>query len=136
MSQLATDADTAFDPRLPRRLVPVIIARPRIKAGKPTVMGKLPAKVISRIARQNHGRIRLCYEDGLRRNEHLRGRVMVRFVIGQKGRVSNTTASGDLPDAAVISCIARAMSNVLFPTPEAGVVRVSLPFEFAFHVRL
>ncbi len=51
--------------------------------------GRLPPEVIQRIVRQNFGRFRLCYENGLRNNPNLQGRVSVRFVIGRDGAVSN-----------------------------------------------
>ena len=57
--------------------------------GRDQVNGRLPPEVIQRIVRQNFGRFRLCYENGLRNNPNLQGRVSVRFVIGRDGAVSN-----------------------------------------------
>jgi hypothetical protein len=87
--------------------------------------------VIQRIVRQNFGRFRLCYENGLRANPHLRGRIAVRFTIGRDGSVVDARDGGsELPDAGVVSCVARAFSNLAFPQPEGGVVTVVYPITF------
>jgi hypothetical protein len=92
--------------------------------------GRLPPEVIQRIVRQNFGRFRLCYESGLRSSPTLQGRVVVRFVIGSDGRVSNVGGGGDMPDSAVVSCVTRAFYGLSFPQPDGGVVMVSYPIVF------
>jgi len=99
-------------------------------SGSLRVAGRLPPAVIERIVKQNYGRFRLCYENGLRNNPNLQGRVAVRFVIGRDGRVFNVSGGGDLPDAGVISCVTRAFYGLTFPQPEGGVVTVGYPLEF------
>ncbi len=66
---------------------------------RPAVSGRLPPEVIQRIARRQFGRARLCYENGLRRNPALTGRVVVRFVIGRERQRQRAPANGgsDLP---------------------------------------
>ena len=59
---------------------------PSLRQGTTTVNGRLPPEVIQRIVRQNFGRFRLCYENGLRTNPNLSGRVAVKFVIDRFGR--------------------------------------------------
>jgi len=104
---------------------------PRIRQGATQVSGRLPPEVIQRIVRQNFGRFRLCYENGLRRNPNLQGRVAVRFIIDRSGAVASTSNGGsDLPDSAVVSCVARAFMNLSFPQPEGGVVVVTYPIMF------
>jgi hypothetical protein len=100
---------------------------PQVRMGAVSVSGRLPPEVIQRIVRQNFGRFRLCYENGLRTNPALEGRVVVRFVIGRDGHVANVAGSGDLPDPAVRSCIVRAFNGLSFPEPEGGIVTVSYP---------
>jgi hypothetical protein len=100
--------------------------------GATTVSGRLPPEVIQRIVRQNYGRFRLCYENGLRNNPNLQGRVSVRFVIGRDGSVSNVgNAGSDLPDPAVVSCVTRAYYGLSFPQPEGGIVTVVYPIMFS-----
>lgn len=105
---------------------------PQVRMGATTVNGRLPPEVIQRIVRQNYGRFRLCYENGLRNNPNLQGRVSVRFVIGRDGAVSNVSNGGsDMPDAAVVQCVVRAYYGLSFPQPEGGIVTVVYPIMFS-----
>jgi FHA domain len=101
---------------------------PQVRMGATQVSGRLPPEVIQRIVRQNFGRFRLCYENGLRNNPNLQGRVSVRFVIGRDGAVSQVSNGGsDLPDGGVVSCVVRAFYGLSFPQPEGGIVTVTYP---------
>lgn len=103
-----------------------------VRYGAMTVSGRLPPEVIHRIIRQNFGRFRLCYEQGLRNNPNLQGRVSVRFVIGRDGAISNVANGGsDMPDGGVVNCIVRAFYGLSFPQPEGGIVTVVYPIMFA-----
>lgn len=102
---------------------------PRLRAaGNTTVSGRLPPELIQRVVRQNYGRFRACYENGLRTNPNLTGRVTARFIIGRDGGVSNAANGGsDLPDSGVVSCVVSAFYGLSFPAPEGGIVTVSYP---------
>jgi hypothetical protein len=101
---------------------------PKVRMGATTVSGRLPPEVIQRIVRQNYGRFRMCYEQGLSRNPNLEGRVSARFVIGRDGAVSNASNGGsDLPDSGVVSCVISAFYGLSFPQPEGGIVTVVYP---------
>jgi hypothetical protein len=105
---------------------------PSVRMGATQVSGRLPPEVIQRIVRQNFGRFRLCYENGLRNNPNLQGRVSVRFVIGRDGAVSNVGNGGsDMPDGGVVSCVVRAFYGLSFPQPEGGIVTVTYPIMFS-----
>jgi hypothetical protein len=105
---------------------------PQVRMGATTVSGRLPPEVIQRIVRQNFGRFRLCYENGLKNNPSLQGRVSVRFVIGRDGAVGSVGNGGsDLPDSAVVNCVVRSFSGLSFPQPEGGIVTVVYPISFA-----
>jgi hypothetical protein len=98
---------------------------------KTEVNGRIPEEVIQRIVRQNFGRFRLCYENGLRTNPALSGRVATKFVIGRDGSVMMAADGGsDLPDQAVVGCVVRSFSNLSFPAPEGGTVKVTYPIVF------
>jgi len=104
---------------------------PAVRMGVSTVSGRMPPEVIQRIVRQNFGRFRLCYENGLRTSPNLGGRVAERFVIGRDGAVSNVGNGGsDLPDPAVVSCVVRAFYGLSFPQPDGGIVTVTYPIVF------
>jgi len=97
-----------------------------------SVSGRLPPEAIQRIIRQNFGRFRGCYEQGLFKNPTLAGRVTVRFVIGRDGAVSSVADGGsDVPDRAMVGCVVRAFYGLSFPQPEGGVVNVAYPIVFS-----
>ena len=103
-----------------------------MRTGSPTVSGRLPPEVIQRVVRQNFGRFKACYENGLRGNPSLQGRVSVRFVIGHDGAIQSAANGGsDLPDAGVVSCVTRAFYGLSFPQPENGIVTVTYPIVFS-----
>jgi hypothetical protein len=105
---------------------------PIVRIGGGDVSGRIPPEVIQRIVRQNNGRFRLCYENGLRGNPSLQGRVVVRFVISDGGAVMSAANGGsDLPDAGVVSCVTRAFYGLSFPAPDRGIVTVSYPIMFS-----
>jgi hypothetical protein len=98
---------------------------PQVRHGRVTVSGRLPPEVVARIVRQNYGRFRLCYENGLRDNPNLQGQVGVRFVIGRDGAVGDARNGGsDLPDNRVVQCVVRAFMGLSYPQPESGIVTV------------
>jgi hypothetical protein len=104
---------------------------PSLRQGATQVNGRLPPEVIQRIVRQNFGRFRLCYENGLRNNPNLQGRVAVKFVIDRSGAVSTASDGGsDLPDQGVVGCVVRGFGNLSFPQPEGGIVTVVYPIIF------
>jgi hypothetical protein len=105
---------------------------PRLRQGATTVNGRLAPEVIQRIARQNFGRFRLCYETGLRSDPKLAGTVVTKFVIGADGSVTSSARDNatTMPDATVVSCVTRGFSNLSFPQPEGGIVVVTYPLIF------
>jgi hypothetical protein len=106
---------------------------PQVRQGTTTVNGRLPPEVIQRIVRQNFGRFRLCYENGLRSNPLLQGRVAVKYVIERDGSVRGTPTDGgsDMPDQNVVQCVMRAFQNLSYPQPEGGIVTVIFPLIFS-----
>ncbi|HEX7664676.1 MAG TPA: AgmX/PglI C-terminal domain-containing protein [Polyangiaceae bacterium] len=105
---------------------------PSLRQGTTQVNGRLPPEVIQRIVRQNFGRFRLCYENGMRQNPNLSGRVQVKFVIDRSGAVSTSQDGGsDLPDQSVVQCVVRGFQNLSFPQPEGGIVTVVYPIIFS-----
>jgi hypothetical protein len=109
--------------------------KPQGPSMRPQVMnvnGHIPPEVIQRIVRQNFGRFRNCYDNGLRTNPALSGRVVSKFVIDRTGAVSVSQDGGsDMPDRAVVACVVRSFSGLSFPQPEGGIVTVNYPIMFS-----
>jgi hypothetical protein len=105
---------------------------PSIREGAVQVNGRLPPEVIRRIVRQNFGRFRLCYENGLKSNASLAGGVSVRFVIDASGAVATTSDAGStLRSPDTVSCIVRSFGSLSFPQPEGGTVTVVYPLDLS-----
>jgi hypothetical protein len=82
--------------------------------------------------RQNFGRYTFCYQNGLKANPNLEGRVAVRFVIDRSGAVAFAADGGsDLPDAGVRQCVVSSFTNLSFPAPDNGTVTVVYPLVFS-----
>lgn len=113
-------------------------ASPALHHGKvhddgPTLTGGgLPAEVVRRIVRQNFGRARLCYENGLRTDPSLAGTVRTRFVIDRSGAAGSVSDAGStLPDKATLACVQRMFGYLSFPEPAGGPVTVVYSLSFA-----
>lgn len=105
---------------------------PQIRPSNTVVSGHLPPEVVQRVVRQSFGRFRGCYEEGLRANPNLEGRVTARFVIARDGSVASVQSGGsDLPDAKVVSCVLRNYQALSFPSPGDGIVTVTYPLMFS-----
>jgi hypothetical protein len=118
---------------------PSFLARQKHEARSPILRGEktqvdqatIPPEVIQRVVRSNFGRFRACYENGLRKNPSLEGRVAVRFLIDRDGTVGMSTDGGSsIPDAGVVGCVVGAFRGLSFPAPERGVVTVTYPILF------
>ena len=104
----------------------------RMRRAELETNGRLPADTIQRTVRQQFGRFRICYENGLTKNPNLAGRVAVRFIIDRTGSVTMAQDGGsELADADVVACVARVFLNLSFPPPPDGVVTVTYPIVFS-----
>jgi len=141
-SASASDDLFAHPPPIPPPAPPTVTKRivarahvtkaPMIRMGSTHVSGRLPPEIIQRIVRQNFGRFRACYEEGLRRRgPTLTGRIATKFVIGRDGIVRDLAlAESDMNDADVESCVTKAFGGLQFPVPEGGIVTVVYPIAF------
>jgi outer membrane biosynthesis protein TonB len=94
--------------------------------------GKLNPAVIQEHLRASFSKLRRCYEQGVRNNAGLGGKVTVRFVIEKDGRVGNAVpVCTSMPDPAVVACIVAEYGLIRFPRPEAGSVTVVYPVTFS-----
>ncbi len=102
------------------------------RAGGPSASGILPPSVIQPVVRSNFGAMRKCYQQGQARDPNLRGKVVIRFVIGRDGKVTRAelTKDSNLPDAKASTCVVEAFKSLKFPEPDGGVVTVVYPIVF------
>lgn len=108
------------------------LGRPSVQMGHPVSTGDYPPEIIQRIVRQNLGRIRLCYENALKKTPTLEGRVSVKYFIDAKGAVKNAADDGsDLQDAATVACIVKAFGDITYPAPIGATVNVKYPILLA-----
>lgn len=114
------------------------------KVGRPTgqselgidepgdVQGGLDREVIRRVILSHRAQIRYCYEKQLNKTPDLAGKVLVEFVIGGDGKVTQARAAENtLSDAEVSRCLVSKVRTWTFPQPKGGgVVVVTYPFLF------
>jgi len=105
---------------------------PRVAIGKPEVRGGVDRDIVRRVVRSHMNEVRHCYNEGLKRNPSIKGRVSVSFVLSPAGRVPSSTVSDRTLPAPVAECIAKATKRWRFPaTKTAGNVIVKIPFVLA-----
>ncbi len=100
--------------------------------GDPVTNGRLAPEVIRRIVRLNDGRYRFCYQNALRTDPNLQGRVTVKFMIDRSGAVAFAADGGsDIPDEGVRRCVVSSFLGLSFPQPDNGTVSVVYPIVFS-----
>ncbi len=105
---------------------------PKIRSGAAVVKGTLGREVVRRIVQRHSNETRACYSQALRADPHLKGRVVVRFVISSTGTVLNAAITqSTLEDAAFEACLLAAIQRWTFPKPQEGVTVVTYPFTFS-----
>ncbi|MFS8067768.1 MAG: AgmX/PglI C-terminal domain-containing protein, partial [Byssovorax sp.] len=104
---------------------------PQVRMGATQVSGRLPPETIQRIIRQNMGKFRACYMNGIARNAALAGRVALRFVIDRTGSVIDAAMdSSSLADAQANACLVREIRTLQFPAPDSGTITITYPLVF------
>jgi TonB family protein len=95
--------------------------------------GEFDSKLVTAEVKKRLRAIQICYEQQLRRNPALQGKVTVEFTIEQSGTVSKANATANTTnDPAVAACVVDAVKRFRFnPGPEGGSVTYSYPFVFA-----
>jgi hypothetical protein len=110
----------------------VLLALAGCSLPRPPVTGGPLVNEIQRVVRANVGRVRPCYERGLRSNPTLHGRVVVHFLIGRDGVADDVANAGsDLPDSEAVWCVVRSFEGLKFPTLAGGYVNVNYPLLLA-----
>lgn len=127
-----TGLDQGFGPGVGKMRGNHNVSAPKLRVGLTDTSGKIPPETIQRIVRQNFGRFKLCYENGLKNNPELNGRVSVKFIIDRGGAAAQASNGGSsLPDAAVVNCVVKSFNGLSFPAPESGIVTVGYSIQFS-----
>ncbi len=82
--------------------------------------------------RGRRGAIQSCYERELKRNHSLSGRLVLKFTISSRGRVTGLDLSeGSLQNAGVSDCITSLAKGWVLPFTPEDEVPVAFPFVFS-----
>jgi Ca-activated chloride channel family protein len=127
-----TGSGVGYGSTAAERLVSRAVSGPLIRAAPAVVMGALSPDMLRRDVLRNMGQLRHCYEQALQRSPTLRGRIVVRFVVGPNGQVMGSTVAEDsMGDPSVGTCVANAVRTwTMPPPPDGAVVTVNYPFTF------
>lgn len=107
-------------------------SRVDVPGGEVEFVGSIDGEAVRRAIRSIISSIRACYESRLNLDRNLAGKVVIRFVIGEEGKViSSVVKSSSVADPEVGRCVAARIQGQRFPEPPPGVVgEVSYPFVF------
>lgn len=94
--------------------------------------GTIDREAVRRVIRSILPQIKSCYERELRVKKGLEGKVVIRFVIMEQGRVKSAgTKSSSMGNSTVESCVAARIREARFPEPPVGSeAEVDYPFVF------
>jgi TonB family protein len=105
----------------------------RVIPGKTTVVGGLDREQIDKVIRRHLNEIKFCYEQELKKQPDLGGKVAVMFTIDPTGAVSDSNvADSSLGNANTENCMLARIRRWKFPEPRGGgVVSVTYPWVFS-----
>jgi TonB family protein len=95
--------------------------------------GEFDSSVVVSMIKTRLRAIQMCYEQQLRRNPTLAGKVTIEFSIQPRGNVTDVKVKENTTnDAAVGTCVANTVSTFRFnPGPQGGSVTYAYPFVFS-----
>lgn len=107
--------------------------RAKVRFDTPTqsVGGKLDGSEISKVLKRKTSQFQKCHERELKKNPKAGGKVIVMFVINNRGRVTSARPTADSVGGEVGQCVAGVISRLKFSQPEGGDVTVSKAFVFS-----
>ncbi len=121
-------ARVRVDTQLLRGRMPKRLRRNRRTGRYPKVLSH--RSLLARSRKYGYWPFRLCFEDGLRENQRLKGKTVLRLVINGRGRVSSARlSSSKLKDTVVVECLRDRARALTYPPPPRGrsvVVRLTV----------
>lgn len=95
------------------------------------VDGQIDKKIVAKTIRRRQRAFQQCYENALKSNSKLAGKLMVEFVIGDDGRVKAAdVVRDDVGSAEVSKCVLNLVKRLRFPQPDDGEVTITNSFVF------
>jgi hypothetical protein len=92
----------------------------------------LDKNAIRQVVHAHLDEVRKCYEDQLKSNPSLSGKLLIRFILSEAGTVSEAAVKkSTIPSPAVSSCIVERVKMWTFPAAKGIVGVVEYPFEFS-----
>jgi tRNA A-37 threonylcarbamoyl transferase component Bud32 len=100
--------------------------------GEAGVIGSLDKEVIQKFIRKHMSEVKWCYEQALRQDPTVNGKVLISFVISPLGHVLQTKIKETtMHNAGVEECLRAKVMRWKFPEPKGGgIVVVNYPFIF------
>lgn len=112
----------------PEYVPPLASSAEEPDAGPPQLLSR---EAVQQVIRQWYPEVRGCYEREVRNQPNLRGKVVVRFMIGEEGKVLTVDMdSSEIDSPEVIDCVRKLFGLMEFPPPEKGMILITYPFEF------
>lgn len=102
---------------------------------EPLILSSLDKSLIDRVVKQHMPGIKAAYQSALRRNNHLSGRFIIKFVIAKDGSVSSAGFDeAAFHDQFFENKICSEFYKMHFPAPRGGgIVIVAYPINFSSH---
>lgn len=95
------------------------------------VDGRIDKKSVAATIRRRQDAFQSCYENALKANSKLQGKLVVEFTIGDNGKVTDARVVRDgVGSAEVSTCVVATLKRIRFPAPSDGEVTISNSFVF------
>jgi len=106
---------------------------PTAKSSPEVMKGRLPPEEIQKVVRANFDKLRGCYDEALKKDAKLAGKLVIKFVIKTDGTTEGVAKDEGttIADAAMVECSLSAIKGIQFPRPEGGIVTVVYPIEYS-----
>jgi Zn-dependent protease with chaperone function len=96
----------------------------------PGLGGRLAPESIENVVRASFGEISACYEQGRRRDPHLKGLITIKCVIGEDGMTKGVSDDGStLRDQEVLECVVAVFQRLRYGSSHDGNVNVVYPIQ-------
>lgn len=109
----------------------VVVAKVSTLGGPEVESSSVDKALLARVVKGRIKSIQACYEKELKRNPSLKGKIVVRFVIGTTGRVTEVDIDENSLNGEVANCIRTTVRFWTFPVKPEEEVAVSYPFVFS-----